>query len=163
MNGTVTTTSLHDDEFVLVSIPRQAYPLVIQTLNNVLATELNSARPSEGALSHSPNAETSDFRGWTRAAVEGLKRDTNIASLIALFDLAAQKQDGDPVSITDIERATGKTWQQIRGDLQRIGSYARKALDENTWQTWPFWTDTGSDRRAIYRVPAVVQQWWRET
>lgn len=173
MNTSATfSPASHDDGFVLVSIPQTIYPQIIKAINDALPSQEASVTPAfipPSAVDSGPfeDGEVADVRGWTRQAVAALKRDTTIESVIALFELAGQKHDSQPVSnievsIVDIENATGKSMEQVRGDVRRISTYAKKALAENVWGSWPFWTDTGSDRRAIYRVPAVVLQWWRE-
>lgn len=155
--GTETTLSIPvaDDDFVYVCVPRRLYDLVIQTINH---NAPGSAQTGQ-VLAVSDLAREEAYRGWKRGDVTRLKRETEFAAINALFEFADKLGDA-PVAIAELERATGKTQGEVRGDLIRLTTFARNEL--GLADTWPFRAETGPDGRATYRVPEVVRNWWRE-
>ncbi len=151
-----TVVDMGDGDMVLLPVPRRFYPLMVHTLGNAFAAEGGGQVPPVPVGPEGPSEE--NYRGWTRDRVRRLKEETHIPSLLALFDLT-EKKDGEPVGIAEIEQATGKTVGPIRGDLIKVTKFANNELGLNTW---PFWTETGPDGRAQYRVPQNVRRWWAE-
>lgn len=142
------------DDLVNVAVPRRFYPLVSQYLGNLWSAEGGAV-----AVPVFERPPEENYRGWKRDDVRRLKQETDIPTILALFELAAES-GGEPVGIGTLERATGKTNGQVRGDLIRLSSFAKKALD--LMDSWPFWADLGADGRAQYRVPENVRRWWNE-
>lgn len=142
------------DDLVNVAVPRRFYPLVSQYIGKLWS--------AEGGAEAVPRLERSpedNYRGWTRDDVRRLKQETDNATVLALFELASEN-DGAPVGIGALERATKKTNGQVRGDLIRLSSFAKKAL--GLMDSWPFSPENGADGRAQYRVPKNVRRWWNE-
>ncbi len=151
-----TVVDMGDEDMVLLPVPRRFYPLIVHTLGNAFAAEGGGQVPPVPAGPERSSEE--NYRGWTRDRLRRLKHETHIPTLLALFDLA-EKKDGEPVGIAELEQATGKTVGQIRGDLIKVTKFANNLLGLNTW---PFGPEYGTDGRAQYRVPQNVRQWWAE-
>jgi hypothetical protein len=157
----VIQSAVTQDDMILLTVPRRYYDLVIQTIAKAVVVE--GRQPISGAdQSLAVPAQPEDeenYRKWKRDDVRRLKRETDNATLKALFE-RAENTDGQPVGMVELEQATGKTLGQVRGDLIRLSTFAKKEL--GLGDTWPFRAETGPDNRAQYRVPENVRSWWKE-
>lgn len=150
---------------VQLSVPGRFYPAVLQYLGelykrevggqDVPASELPAGEPSVGK----PD-EQAARRGWTREDVRRLKLKVTNPTILAVFDLAREREGG-LVSIRELEQYTGRRYEQVRADFGGLTRTCRTRLNKEHWQFAAIWAADGKPQMS-YKVPDDVLRWWYE-
>lgn len=148
------------DGMVYVPVPTRLYPGVINFLDVALRAEGNSPGVPAQEAAQAGVSGFPQVREWTRDDVRALNQWVRNPTTRAIFDLAKDK-GGKSVHIRELEKFTGRTYEQVRGDLAGFSRSFRSKnwLDQNPW---PYLYETASDGAASYRVRDDVLHWWRE-
>lgn len=158
MEDATTTAIDKQDEMVLLPIPKRFYPAILQYLGELLQREASG----QGIPGSQPAQAASEdtHREWTRDDVLRLKSMVHNPTILELFEIA-KEQDGQLVSIRELEVRTGRRFGQVRADLAGLTRMVRTRLNHANWPFAAVWAADGKAQMS-YKIPDNVLQWWYE-
>lgn len=140
-------------EFISVSVPVAALPMVHETLDRYYKSV--AARQVE-RVSVPNNGE------WSRDEVLSLHREFRNAAGRAVMKLIAERAD-KKVSYEEMAKAAGISFNELRAQLAWLSRYAVKVKGAKVWpmsMTENSQLPTG--QRYQYRMDKIIAQWWLE-
>jgi hypothetical protein len=159
MTETTSTATGQQDDMMLFPIPKRLYPDVLQYLGDLYVREASTQsvpeqQPVQAGGSDDPH------RAWTREDVRRLKTMARNPTVLAVFEIA-KEQEGELVSIRELENRTGRRYGQVRADLAGLTRMCRARLNHANWPFNAVWAADGKPQMS-YLVPDDVLQWWYE-
>jgi hypothetical protein len=159
MSDVISSPSGTEDDMISLAVPRRHYGTLVRALADAMSAE-------ERSITVPATEETQEVsnefpqREWSREDVQVLKRDARNPTIRAIFDMSVDRR-GKPVSIREVERYTGRTYEQVRGDLAGLTQTCKRKFGRSNWPFNAEWAADGKQQFS-YRVPTDVVQWWRE-
>jgi hypothetical protein len=154
-----------EDSMVQLSVPGRFYPSVLQYLGELYKQEVGGqdvlgSGPEAGELPVVGPGEQTARHEWNREDVRRLKSMVTNPTILAIFDLAREREGG-LVSIRELERHTGRKHEVVRADLGGLTRTCRTRLKKEHWPFAAIWAADGEPQMS-YKVRDDVLQWWWE-
>ncbi len=145
---------------ISLSVPERFYPEVLQHLGELYKREIGGqGAPALEAPVGEP-VEQPTGQEWTRDDVRRLKSMVSNPTILAVFDLAKDREGG-MMSIRELEQHTGRKFEQVRAGFGGLTRTCRTRLKKEHWPFAAVWAADGKAQMS-YRVPDKVLRWWHE-